>query len=56
MFTLYIPIFSTLYSRDLETEKEQIRELIQIHLDYEDELSEHWEEIVCNVEGEYIFE
>ena len=29
----------------------KIQELIQIHLDYEDELTEHWEEIVGNVEG-----
>lgn len=26
-------------------------EMVQIHIEYEDELSQHWEEIVNNVEG-----
>ena len=28
-----------------------MKELIQIHLDYEDELEERWSEIISNVEG-----
>ena len=35
---------------ELNVEKEQIKELIQIHLDYEDELEERWSEIIGNVE------
>ena len=29
--------------------------MVQIHIEYEDELSQHWEEIVNNVEGNIIF-
>merc|ERR1711935_562314 len=35
---------------ELNVEKEQMKELIQIHLDYEDELEERWSEIIGNVE------
>ena len=37
--------------KELEVEKDQMKELIQIHLDYEDELEERWSEIISNVEG-----
>ena len=30
-----------------------MKELIQIHLDYEDELEERWSEIISNVEGKH---
>ena len=38
-------------TKQLNVEKEQIKELIEIHLGYEDELEERWSEIINNVEG-----
>ena len=40
-------------TKQLNVEKEQIKELIEIHLGYEDELEERWSEIINNVEGTY---
>ena len=37
---------------ELKTERTQLKELIELQIGYEDELSEHWAEILKQVEGE----
>lgn len=37
---------------DLHIEREQLKELIELQIGYEDELSEHWAEILRQVDGE----
>ena len=40
---------------ELDTEREHLRELITLQIGYEDELSQHWAEILAQVDGKYTF-